>query len=326
MRLIGAFCQEAEMSLDAANRTRTGGNQPHIVIPYNYADHEFARKLAGALRRDGISPWVDELDMSAGAILTTRMASAARPVDFLIPLISAASLRWRWAQQELKTVTTRDFNRRRIRVLPARIDGSALPDYLANQPYLDFQGRGWRQAYEDLKAVIQRRTSPRPEPRPTQGFELPHAIRRAQPASERASHGRAVFVSYDYENDGYYKDILLTWSKSPDFPRFSFNDQPPRVRVESEEATPLKHLIQGKIRAATAFLCVVGPNTSTNGWIDWEIGTAIELDKRMVVVRTNRDCVAPAALSEVGPTCALSFTFEGIKRAVDEAYGVVAAE
>jgi len=326
MRLIGAFCQEAEMSLDAANRTQSGGNLPHVVIPYNYADHEFARKLAGALRRDGVSPWVDELDISAGAILTTRMANAARPVDFLIPLISAASLRWRWVQQELKSVATREFNRRRIRVVSARIDGSKLPDYLATQPYVDFQGRGWRQAYEDIKAVVQQRPGPRPEPRTTQGFELPHAIRRAQPASEKAPRGKAVFVSYDYENDGYYKDILMTWSKSPDFPRLSFNDQPPQVPATSEEATPLKRLIQGKIRAATAFLCVVGPNTSVNGWTEWEIRTAIELDKRMVVVRLNRDCVAPVTLSDVGPTCALSFTFEGIKRAVDEAYGVFAAE
>ena len=326
MRLIGAFHQEAVMSLDAANRTRTGGNQPHVVIPYNYADHEFARKLAGALRREGVSPWIDELDMSAGAMLMSRMANAVRPVDFLVPLISAASLRWRWVQQELRAVTMRDFSGRHVRVLPARIDGSALPDYLATQPYVDFQGRGWRQAYEDLKAVVQQRTSPRPEIPPTREFELPHPVRRAQPASEKAPRGKVVFVSYDYENDGYYKDILLTWSKSPDFPRLSFNDQPPHAPVDSEEATPLKRLIQGKIGAATSFLCVVGTNTSTNGWIEWEIGTAIELDKRMVVVRINRDCVAPVTLSDVGPTCALSFTFEGIKRAVDEAYGVVAEE
>ena len=312
------------MSVDAADRTRTGGNQPHIVIPYNYADHEFARKLAGALRREGVSPWVDELDMSAGAMLMNRMATAVRPVDFLVPLVSAASLRWRWVQQELRAVTMRDFNGRRVRVLPARIDGSALPDYLASQPYVDFQGRGWKEAFEDLKAVVQQRPRTRPEMRPSQEFELPHPIRRAQPASKKAPRGKVIFISYDYENDGYHKDILLTWSKSPDFPRLSFNDQPPGVPVESEEATPLKRLIQGKIRAATAFLCVVGTNTSTNGWIEWEIRTAIDLDKRMVVVRINRDCVAPVTLSEVGPTCALSFTFEGIKRAVDEAYGVVA--
>jgi hypothetical protein len=312
--------------VDTPNRIQSGGNQPHVVIPYNYADHDFARKLAGALRRDGISPWIDEVDMSAGVILINRIAHAVRPVDFLVPLISAASLTWRWVQRELKTVTARDFNGRRVRVLPARIDGTALPDYLASRPYVDFHGRGWKQAYEDLKAVVQQRTSPRPAMRPTPEFELPHAIRRAPPGGEKKPAAKVVFVSYDYENDGYYKDLLVTWSQSPDFPRLSVNDQPVAYPVDSDEAEPLKHVVYGKIKAATAFLCVVGEKTSANAWVDWEIKTAIELEKRMVVVRINRDCVAPDVLSEVGPTCALSFTFEGIKRAVEEAYGVVSQE
>lgn len=314
------------MSMEAANRARTGGNQPHLVIPYNYADHEFARKLAGALRREGISPWIDDIDMSAGAILVNRISYAVRPVDFLVPLISTASLASRWVQQELRTLTTREFSGRRVRVLPARIDSTALPDYLASQPYVDFHGRGWKQAYEDLKAVVQQRTSPRPEVRQAAGFELPRPLRRAQPVDEKASHAKALFVSYDYENDGDYKDILMTWSKSPDFPRLTVNDQPVTTPAESEEATPLKRLIQGKIKAATGFLCVVGMNTSANGWVEWEIRTAIDLDKRMIVARIDRDCVAPEVLSDVGATCALSFTVEGIKRAIDEAYGVVAEE
>ena len=43
------------MLADAPNLVPPGGTQPHIVIAYSYADNEFARKLAGALRRDGIS-------------------------------------------------------------------------------------------------------------------------------------------------------------------------------------------------------------------------------------------------------------------------------
>jgi hypothetical protein len=211
-------------------------------------------------------------------------------------------------------------------VLPARIDGTALPDYLASQPYVDFHGRGWKQAYEDLRAVVQQRPSPKVQTRPTPEFELPHAIRRAPPVGEKKPAAKVVFVSYDYENDGYYKDLLATWSQSPDFPRLSVNDQPVTYPVDSDEAEPLKRVVYGKIRAATAFLCVVGEKTSASAWVDWEIKTAIDLDKRMIVVRTSRDTVVPDVLSEVGPTCAMSFTFEAIKRAVGEAYGVVAEE
>ena len=314
------------MTIDSPNRTRSGGDQPHVVIAYTYANNEFARKLAGVLRRDGVSPWIDEVDMSAGVILVNRIAHAVRPVDFVVPLISAASVNTGWLQNDLKAVMTRDINRRRVRVLPARIDSTVLPDHLRTQSYIDFHAHGWKRAFEDLKVVIKPNALPRPTLRPTPEFELPHAIRRPQPVAEKKAGTKLVFVSYDYETDGNYKDLLLTWSQSPDFPRLSVNDQPVTYPVDSAEAEPLKHVVYGKIKTATAFLCVVGDRTSASAWANWEIKTAIELEKRMVVVRTNRDCVVPDALSEVGPTCAMSFTFEAIKRAVDEAYGVVSQE
>jgi hypothetical protein len=310
---------------DVPNVIRPRGIQPHIVIAYSYANNEFARRLAGALRRDGISPWIDAVDMSVGVILVNRLANSLRPVDFVIPLISAASLNSRWVQQDLRSVITRDFKGRRVRVLPARVDGAALPDYLRSQSYIDFHANGWKRAFENLKVILRPGGSvPRPTTRPEPEFELPHPIRRSPP--DKKPEGKLAYVSYDYENDGYYKDILLTWAKSPDFPRLSVNDQPVNYPVDSDEAEPLKHVVYGKIKAATAFLCVVGKKTSTNDWVNWEVKTAIELEKRMVVVRIGRDCAVPDVLSEVGPTCALSFTFEGIRRAVDEAYGVVAAE
>ncbi|HTW91469.1 MAG TPA: toll/interleukin-1 receptor domain-containing protein [bacterium] len=313
------------MNADPAGIVRPAAAEPHVVIPFNYADHRFARKLSGALRRDGISPWVDEIDMSAGALLVNRLAQSVRPVDFVIPLISASSLSWRWVKQELGAVSIRDIRGRRVRVLPARVDGSALPPDMVSQPYIDFHGRGWDQAYEDLKAVIQQRPSPRPEAPSATSFARPRPAMRPKPAEEKP-RGKVLFVSYDYDKDGYYRDILQTWAKMPDFAHVVVNDQRPAMPLESEAATSLKNQIIGKIKSATGFLCVVGDNTATNEWVAWEIKTAIAMDKRMMVVRTNRESIVPDALAEVGPTAAMSFTFEGIKRAIDEAYGVISLE
>lgn len=313
------------MNSDPAGILRPHSAEPHVVIPFNYADHRFASKLSGALRRDGVSPWVDEIDMSAGALLVNRLSQSVRPVDFVIPLISASSLSWRWVKQELGAVTLRDIRGRRVRVLPARVDGSALPPDMVSQPYIDFHGRGWDQAYEDLKAVIQQRPSPRPEAPPASSFAKPRPVMRPKPVEEKP-RGKVLFVSYDYDNDGYYRDILQTWANMPDFARIVVNDQRPTMPVDSDAATSLKSLITSKIKSATGFLCIVGANTSTNDWVAWEIKTAIETDKRMMVVRINRETIVPDVLSEVGATCALSFTFEGIKRAIDEAYGVISLE
>ena len=314
------------MSLNAANLYRTAGNQPHIVMPYNYADHEFARRLTMALRRDGVTPWVDDLDMSAGVILVNRILHSARPVDFLIPVISAASAPSGWVQHELKAVSTRQFSGRRVRVLPARIDSTVLPDFLMSQTCIDFHGRGWGQAYEDLKAIVHPGMNARPPIRPTPATPSQRPAPRAHRVAEAPPGAKVVYVCYDYESDGYYKDILLTWAKNPDFPRLLVNDQPITAPADSAEAELAKRMVLAKIKGATGFLCVVGPKTSENRWVEWEIKTALDLERRMIAVRINRDCAFPEVLSDVGATCALSFTFEGIKRAVEEAYGSLAAE
>jgi hypothetical protein len=148
------------MDMSSPGPFRIANDWPHIVIPYSYADHEFAHKLAGALRRDLIAPRIDEVDMSAGVFLVNRLSHAARPVDFVVPAISITSVTSDWVQHELRTAVARGVNGRPIRVLPAKVDDSALPDYLRSQPCFDFHGHGWNVAYDDLRVIVQRRTNP----------------------------------------------------------------------------------------------------------------------------------------------------------------------
>lgn len=166
------------MNVDTPSRNRSRGDQPHIVIPYSYADHEFATKLTATLRQDRITPWIDEFDMSAGGLLVSRIAHAVRPVDCVIPAISAASVASSWIQHELRTVMTRNFSGRHVRVLPARIDSTALPDFLASHPYLDFHRNGWGVAYDDLIiGVSQAIGGPRPPKSELPAFRLPGPAR-----------------------------------------------------------------------------------------------------------------------------------------------------
>jgi hypothetical protein len=309
------------MNIELPSTPRKVGDQPHVLISYSYGDREFARKLAGALRRDKVTPWIDEVEMSAGVFLVSRISQAARPVDFIVPVLSGVSVPSDWVQRELKAATTREFNARRVIVLPARIDNCVLPDYLTSQFCVDFHSLGWNRAYENIKAGIQRRPGTRPATPPAPVVQPPPPGARVPDTDEKAAGTKRVFLCYDYDNDGNYKDILVTWSKHPDFAHFSVNDQPVTIPVDSEEAEPIKRIIAAKIGAATGFLCVVGTKTGASGWMEWEIKKADELGKRIIAVRIARDCTAPEVLSDVGATCALSFTFEGIRRAIDEAYG-----
>jgi len=309
------------MSMESPSVPRRDGDQPYIFIPHSYGDMESARRLAGALRRDRVSPWVEELDMTAADSLSSKLANAARPISLVIPIVSTASVTSGWLESELEPVMTRELNGRRAIVLSARIDDCALPACLKNRPFVDFHGLGWNRAYENIKSAIQHRTSSEPAMRPTPTVRPLPPNPRLPDTGQKAAGMKRVFLSYDHDNDGYYKDILTSWSKQPDFAQFSLNDQPTTVPVDSEAAEPIKRAIAARIRAATAFLCIVGAKTCENGWVAWEVKKADELGKRMIGVRISRDHNVSEELCNAGATWALSFTFEGIKSAMEEAHG-----
>jgi len=158
------------------DRLQAAAVQPHIVIPYNYADHGFASKLTAALRHDRITQWIDDVDMSAGVLLVSRIAHSARPVDCVIPIISAVSVASSWVEHELKTVIARSFAGRHIRVLPAKTDDTVLPEFLASRPCFDFHLGAWNVAYDELIIAVQKRTGPKPAAA-QEGFRLPRPSR-----------------------------------------------------------------------------------------------------------------------------------------------------
>ncbi len=131
---------------------------------------------------------------------------------------------------------------------------------------------------------------------------------------------KKIFISFDYEHDSHYKNLLLAWSANPGFPDFYINDQSVTVPVDSPHSGPIRRVISSKIADASAFLCIVGTYTWRSRWIAWEIEKAKELRKRIIAVKISKECRTPDALLGAGASWALSFTLEGVKNAIDSAY------
>jgi len=129
---------------------------------------------------------------------------------------------------------------------------------------------------------------------------------------------KKIFISYDYDNDRHYKNLLLAWDANKEFD-FGFTDQSADVSIDSTDAAAIKRAISAKINDATYFLCIVGKKTSTSKWVAWEISKAVELKKKIVAVKTNSQNTTPSGLLNVGAKWAISFTFDAIKKAVDGA-------
>ena len=89
-----------------------------------------------------------------------------------------------------------------------------------------------------------------------------------------------IFISYDYDNDKHYKNLLLAWDQNDEFD-FAFSDHSADVSIQSTNADAIKRAISAKINSATHFLCIVGAETCTSGWVTWEIDKAKELKKKL---------------------------------------------
>jgi len=129
---------------------------------------------------------------------------------------------------------------------------------------------------------------------------------------------KKVFISYDYDRDRNYKNLLVAWDKNDEFD-FSFTDMSADVSVDSDDAAAIKRAISAKINATTYFLCLVGKYTHKSGWVAWEIDKAKELDKKLVAVKIDREYETPNGLLNAGVSWAYSFTLDSLKRAIDRA-------
>lgn len=127
-----------------------------------------------------------------------------------------------------------------------------------------------------------------------------------------------IFISYDYDNDKHYKNLLVAWDKNDLFD-FSFYDSSVDVSVDSEDADYIKRVIKDRIKSSTHLLCIIGEVTYRSSWVSWEIETAVDLGKKIVAVKTKADNTSPAAILDVGAAWAKSFTFDSIKTAVENA-------
>ncbi len=126
---------------------------------------------------------------------------------------------------------------------------------------------------------------------------------------------RIVFISYDYDNDKQYKNLLLAWDKNKEFD-FNFYDSSVDISVDSTSADVIKRVISERINKSTHLLCIVGTNTHKSGWVAWEIRKALDLNKKIVAVKIAKDNQSPVELYAVGAKWALSFTFDSIKTAL----------
>ncbi|MCD9186229.1 MAG: TIR domain-containing protein [Pyrinomonadaceae bacterium] len=126
---------------------------------------------------------------------------------------------------------------------------------------------------------------------------------------------KKVYISYDYENERHYKNLLLAWNTNEEFESLVTNFEV--LPKENLSELDFRKSITDKISQASVFLVIVGKNTHQSKWVKWEIEKAKELDKKIVAVKSERENTTPKELYGIGANWAMKFTFEAITNAIN---------
>jgi hypothetical protein len=110
-----------------------------IFISYTQSDRSFARKITNDLRNHGHKIWIDESEINIGDHLIEKIRHALDSVDYVIVILSRASIKSEWVKRELDIAFNREIEEKRILIIPIIIEPRVkLPGFLKGKLYGDF--------------------------------------------------------------------------------------------------------------------------------------------------------------------------------------------
>lgn len=150
---------------------------------------------------------------------------------------------------------------------------------------------------------------------------------RLQGGKEFELANRAVYVSFDYENDRRYKNLLEAWHENREFD-FRFRDAS-SGEIKSNDIARIKAALTTKIRDAKVLLVIVGKEANVwhkdwreigyRNWINFEIARAKEAGLKLVCVKIDDGYESPEQAMNCGAKWAMSFTQAAVVKALREA-------
>ena len=128
---------------------------------------------------------------------------------------------------------------------------------------------------------------------------------------------KKIFISYDYDNDRDYKNLLVAWKENKKMKDFKFIDKSTDISINSKNENYIKKCIKDDIKSANVVLCIVGEKTNKNKWIDFEIKEAKIQQKNIIAVKTDKDCKLPESIKKYADSVINSYEMKKIAQAIE---------
>lgn len=144
----------AEDLVDAAetkkeHRHQEAKDQRVAFLSHSSADKPFIRQLAADLTANGISVWLDEQRIRVGDSIPEKIAQGLAGSDYFLIGMSQKSSESAWMQKELNNALMAEVQRRKVHILPLKLDDTPMPPIIADKKYADFS-KSYKAGLDDL--------------------------------------------------------------------------------------------------------------------------------------------------------------------------------
>jgi hypothetical protein len=113
-------------------------------LSHSSKDKSFVRRLAADLVAHGVKVWLDEQRILVGDSIPEKIAQGLAESDFFLMVVSQNSIESSWVKKELNNALVHEIERRKVKVMPIKLDDAQIPDSIIDKAYADFRG-----SYED---------------------------------------------------------------------------------------------------------------------------------------------------------------------------------
>lgn len=125
-----------------------------VFISYSSRDKEFARKLASDLASYGIKPWIDEWEIHVGDSIVEKINDGIRESDYLIVVLSEASVKSKWVQEEIKAAFAKNPEEANRVLIPVILEDVEIPLFIRDIKYVDFAKQKYQDGLDEIVRSI----------------------------------------------------------------------------------------------------------------------------------------------------------------------------
>lgn len=108
-----------------------------LFISYSHEDMKMVKQFALQLSLRGFELWMDEKNISFGGNYTTAILHGIHEADVYLVFLSENSIKSRWVNAEIDFALREKIERKKLVIVPVRLDDSEVPVALSNIDYVD---------------------------------------------------------------------------------------------------------------------------------------------------------------------------------------------